>query len=151
MKHTHYIALITAAAIAIAGGAALARGEGPREPIEFGTLDLNSDGQITLEEMHAHGAARMARADSNGDGFLTLDEVQAAEAKRSGARAAKMFEHRDANADGKLSPDEMQGSERGDRRFSRADTDGNGAISQAEFDAAGAKMRHGQKPPRPVE
>ena len=45
-----------------------------------------------------------------------------------------------ANGDGVLSIDEMQSDKRADRRFDRIDSDSDGAISKAEFEAAKDKM-----------
>ena len=47
----------------------------------------------------------------------------------------------DANKDGKVSQEEIEGAREGGRFFHRADTDGDGAVSKAEFEAAAASMR----------
>ncbi|WP_299830764.1 EF-hand domain-containing protein [uncultured Roseobacter sp.] len=154
MKNTVFTGLIAATAIAVAGGAVYARGGHHGAPIDFETLDSNSDGQITKEEMQARGAARMASADTDGDGFLTKEELEAAGAERARAFASRMIERLDANADGKLSAEEMQKpdrAERAERRFDRVDTDGNGTISEAEFDAARANMKGHRKERAPAE
>lgn len=145
MKNTVFISLITAAAVAVAGGAALARSGHHGAPISFEALDTDADGQITKAEMAAHSAARRAQADTDGDGFLTLSEIEAAGAERASARAGKMMERLDANADGKLSAEEMQRPDRVARRFDRVDADGDGAITKAEFDAAQARAKGARK------
>ena len=144
MKNTVFLGLIAATAIAIAGGSALARGGLHGAPVDFETLDSNGDGQITLEEMQAERAARVARADTDGDGFLTQEELEAAASERAAAFASRMIERLDADEDGRLSAEEMQKperAERAERRFDRVDTNDDGAISQAEFDAAREKMK----------
>lgn len=59
------------------------------------------------------------------------------------ARADKLFDRLDVNHDGKIDAADRQlrQDQRRDARFARLDTDGNGAISKAEFAAAGEKMR----------
>lgn len=149
MKNTMFIGLIAATSIAIAGGAALARGDQDGASINFETLDTDNDGRITQEEMQNRGAARLAAADTDGDGFLTEAELAAAGAARAATFASRMIERLDTDADGQLSAAELQKPDRATRRFNRLDTDGDGGISQAEFDAARENMRErrgGQAP-----
>jgi len=113
------------------------RGEGP----DFSQLDVNKDGQITQSDIDASRQQRFAAADANGDDALSEDElIASAEARmqeRLGQRTKAMIERRDANKDGVLSQDELTPRESG-RMFKRMDKDGDGAITQAEFDAAKA-------------
>lgn len=53
------------------------------------------------------------------------------------ARADARFDRMDADKDGKLTPQDraVRGKDRADRMFAALDTDGNGQISRAEFDA----------------
>jgi Ca2+-binding EF-hand superfamily protein len=95
MKKTLISAL--ALSIALGVGAAMARGmqdHGPRTLPSFAELDRNGNGEVTLEDLQAFGAARRA-------------EMEAKRAERMKERAAKMDERRqrmfdrvDANGDG---------------------------------------------------
>lgn len=147
MKNTVFIGLIAATAIAVAGTAALARGDRHGPPAAFEELDINADGSITQEEMQTARAMKMASVDTDGDGFLSLEELEAGASERAKSRAGKMMERLDTNEDAKLSTEELEKPGRGDRRFQRADADGDGAITKAEYDAASAKMkkRHGHR------
>ncbi|MDW3225558.1 MAG: EF-hand domain-containing protein [Paracoccaceae bacterium] len=147
MKNTVFIGLVAATAIAIAGSAAMARGDRHGAPVAFETLDANADGAITPEEMQAARALRMSTVDTNGDGFLTLEELEAGAAERAKSRAGKIMERLDTNEDAKLSAEELEKPERADRRFNRVDADGDGEITKAEYDSAMSKMkkRHGHR------
>ncbi|WP_439154782.1 EF-hand domain-containing protein [Yoonia sp.] len=118
--------------------AAAAQGAGHQNRPDFATLDLNSDGGVTMEEMQAQGQARFTAADTDGDGALSVAEMTAAAQARAGARAAQMLERLDSNGDGLLQQAEMQprGGARLDRMFARLDADADGMISEAEFAAA---------------
>ncbi|WP_298921326.1 calcium-binding protein [uncultured Roseobacter sp.] len=145
MKNTVFIALIAATSISLAAGSAFAKGNRHGAPIDFEILDSDGDGKVTLEEMQAHGAARLAKVDADGDGFLTLPEIEAAASERAKQRASRMMDRLDADEDGKISAEELENSGRAERRFQRADKDGDGAVTKAEFDAAIAKMRKHHK------
>lgn len=115
---------------------------GPMEALpDFATLDTNGDGEISLDEVKAAAEARFAAADTNGDGALSQDELAAQILKRmqemAANGAARMIENLDKNGDGVLQPDEMQarGGDILDRMFARIDTNNDGQISQAEYDA----------------
>ena len=118
---------------------------------DFAVLDADANGQITAEELAAAQTARFATADANTDGGLSTDEIVAQiEARRAEmlqARAQRMIEEQDANADGLLQADELQdGREpRAAVIFAMLDTNEDGAVDQAEFDAGLAMMadRHG--------
>jgi len=83
--------------------------------------DLDGDGKVTLAETQTASKARFARMDTNRDGKVTKAELEAVQAKREAARAER-------------------GAGRGERFFGMMDRNGDGAVSQAEFDAA-AKAR----------
>jgi EF hand len=113
---------------------------------DFTALDADANGQITAEEMAAARSARFATADANTDGGLSAEEIiaqiEARRAEMLQARAQRMIEEQDANADGLLQADELQEG-RGPRAaviFAMLDTNEDGAVDQAEFDAGLAMM-----------
>lgn len=138
-----------AALLAIGGTAVWAdshRGSGgPRGGMpEFSSFDADGDGQVTLEELTAHREARFAALDGNGDGQVTLEEFQAEAMARASERAAQMFERLDADGDGQLGRDALEAQNRGpspERVIARLDKNDDGAISEAEFEAAKSRMQ----------
>lgn len=66
------VALATGAVLTTTSAQAQDRG-----PAVFEELDLNSDGQVTLEELEGQKAARFAAADTDGDGALSEAEMLA--------------------------------------------------------------------------
>ncbi|WP_156840731.1 EF-hand domain-containing protein [Novosphingobium aquimarinum] len=123
--------------------------------------DANGDGVITSAESQAKADAMFARMDANNDGKIDQADREARQADRK----AKMFAAMDADGNGAISRDEFMSHERphrrmgkndGDNRDARwggkrghrggmmamakmADTNNDGAISKAEFEAAHAK------------
>ncbi|OAN69818.1 hypothetical protein A8B78_21470 [Jannaschia sp. EhC01] len=150
--------------------------QGPPRMI-FQELDADGSGTVTLEEMQAAGSNRFAAADTDGDGALSREELLAQGAARMETRVDRLLERADADGDGQLSMAEMEearegrrGHGRGDhgdrggrggrdgrggpnpeRMFERMDADGDGEVTEAEFDAAVAQMlermgrRHGDR------
>jgi Ca2+-binding EF-hand superfamily protein len=128
---------------------------GPRLAEMFAAIDADQDGKVTQEELAAHRTAMFTAADSNGDGSLNADELAARQLARFNEqlqdRTARMIERMDDNGDGSLSPDEM-GEDPMENRFARIDTDNDGAISEAEAEAAAerfaehrGKRKHGMR------
>ncbi|GMN13420.1 EF-hand domain-containing protein [Altererythrobacter sp. MTPC7] len=151
------IAIGLASASLLVGGVAIAQqGPGDRAPMtrdqmvqktteRFAKMDVNGDGQISTADREARMAQRFAEADANGDGALTQEEMASARE----ARRAERTEQREARAAAGGGEERMgrrgggkHHGKRGGRggfgkaMMERADTDGNGAISQAEFQAA---------------
>lgn len=91
--------------------------------------------------------ALFARLDKNGDGKVSAEEMARARADLQTRRLDHMFARMDADHDGKISRDEaakaMDDRAEGRRgrhhgaMLAKLDKDGDGAISAAEFDAAG--------------
>ncbi len=118
------------------GAGPMAGAGGPGERPSFAELDTDGDGSITMAEVTARGAARFTEGDADGDGKLSAEELTAAivarAAERAAAGVARMIEQRDTDGDGALSQAEM-GGESGQRMFSRMDADDDGKISAEEF------------------
>ncbi len=139
MSHGLRLAALSAAMLMGAVSVADARSDADRPGFE--ALDSNGDGQLTKAEMDAHRAARFSRIDTDGDGLLSQAELEASGAERAERRARRIISHLDKDGDGKLSETEMRAGGRGDGRlFERADTNNDGTVSKAEFDAVSAKL-----------
>jgi len=155
-------ALALAAALASAGGAAMAQGgpmHGPRGSmggpmfgeLDFVAIDTDGNGSLSRAELQARAVAKLSAADTNSDGALDRDELIAALSDRQG-RLVALFtvDPAEEMADRLLAL--MGGTEAGrveiavmaDGRVNRllafADTDHDAAISKAEADAMQAKM-----------
>jgi Ca2+-binding EF-hand superfamily protein len=94
---------------------------------------------LAVAPLTAAAASRFAAADADRDGVLSRAEVE-----RSLPRLAPRFDEIDRNRDGNLSPDELRARPRRSgaaeggfaERFRRADSDGDGALTRAEAEAA---------------
>lgn len=124
--------------------------------------DADGNGTLTRTEAQAHAAEKFAKMDANGDGKLDASDRAAKRAEMH----AQAFERFDANKDGSISKAEWdkaaadRAAKRGEKRadagegkrgmrghhgkrgghhgmmMGKADTDGDKAISQAEFQTA---------------
>lgn len=153
MKTALLMAAITAGLVASVAQAADNDDRGRRGPERpgFEQLDLNGDGQLTLEELQGQHEARFAEMDANGDGTVTAEELAAKMTQAVVDRAAKMVERLDENGDGVLQADEMEPGERrgnmAERMFGHADANEDGVVTAEEFEAAmeDAKERGGRR------
>jgi Ca2+-binding EF-hand superfamily protein len=84
--------------------------QSPR-PSPFERADANKDGVITRDEVRVARTAAFTRMDTNRDGFLVREEMPPR-------------------------PKKHQGPKSGDDMLGRSDSNGDGAITKAEFDAA---------------
>lgn len=139
---------VGSAGIAMASQPDGAHAKGPRGPmLNLERADTNGDGEISLAEAKAQGAARFARMDVNADGSLDKADRE--------TMADQRFAKADANSDGEVTRDEMtaareareakfaerrdtRAAEREARMFETLDKDGSGGLSQAEMAAAKA-------------
>lgn len=135
----------------------------------FDEIDANADGKIEKAEMMQMPTRMFQQADTDGDGKISREELITRMQAQVEQRADRMLARLDTDEDGALSEDEMRDArknmkdrsgkddrkgkkdrkggkdrmDRGDRMermFDRADTNGDGALDKAEFDAAGEKM-----------
>lgn len=117
----------------------------PRLAKHFDALDANKDGRLERTEMRRHWRGHRGRHGAGGHPFVQLDtdkdgRISKAEAAAD-ARFAERFERMDVNADGFVDRADRQAAagKRRDAWFAAADTDGNGSLSKAEYDAAHAR------------
>src|SRR5574338_1241161 len=125
--------LIAAGLFLAAGtGAALAQGHGPGGMLM--AADANHDGNISRAEFDAARAARFAQMDANHDGSLQASERPqwGGGAQPTGATPAGA-QRGDTNGDGVISRAEYDAQ--AGRMFDRLDADHNGTITQAEITA----------------
>lgn len=158
MKKTITIAL--AAAGLTIGGAAIAqdRPERPdrgadmsradaeaRAAAAFARMDANSDGVLDTADREARQRARFDRMDADGNGQVSYEEMQAAREGQREARQARRAEAGERRGEagerrGRRGAHRMAmrgaGPQMMGQRLRQADTDGDNAISQAEFTAA---------------
>lgn len=96
----------------------------------FARMDANRDGTLSQADRAARKAAMFDRLDTDRSGAVSQAELEAQHAARAGKRPERMARRGNAPA-----LTEAQRAERRAERFARIDSDRNGGISRAEFDA----------------
>lgn len=135
---------------------------GPRNPTSrFEQLDADGDAGLTAQEVGEWRWGRLQGADDDGDGRVSLVEFQAAHgdgrlAPPRGGRGGKgsrprsyaeVLERHDVDSDEALQVSELPEFAR--ERLAGADANGDGVLSEAEWDAARADRRAGGRPGGP--
>ena len=118
------------------------------DPISFEQLDVDGNGEISKEEFDARYSAWIAAADASGDGMLQKEELEAYVMEQARAMIERnsdsMFNRLDSDGDGAVGDAELQEkmgrSRRDSRMFSWLDSDGSGSVSAEEFESASGKM-----------
>ena len=112
--------------------------------VMFDQLDADADGKVTAEEIAAARQARVTGLDANSDGLISASELAARTMEgmqaRADAMAARRIAAQDVDGDGMLSAAELATPPMPVALFDRMDSDKDGAISQAEYDAAKDRM-----------
>ena len=106
----------------------------------FERYDGNKDGVITQDEVDAIVAERFAEI-AGPDGTITLDQYRDAWTERSNRRQVRSFQRLDRDGDGSVTQSEYDNAS--DRMFSRLDRDGNGELTIQRPD--GRKADKGSK------
>ena len=150
ISHKKFGLGMVAAAVALAGSAAIADNMGKGGPgfmlggFDFAAADANKDGKVTKEEFDAWRAARVAGIDTDKDGKISVEELAAMNLKQmqamADARAQRMVKELDTDGDGKLSAAELVAHPMPMDVFALADTNKDGVVDQAEAEAAQRMM-----------
>lgn len=127
------------------GGMAGPGGMGPGgcAPMMLLTLDADQDGKITEEEFRAGHTQRFEALDTNHDGKISFEEMKAWRQPRNEQRMQAMFRRGDTDGDAAISRAEFDG--RADQRFDRLDADHDGVLTEDEIQAITANKRCGPK------
>lgn len=111
-------ALLLGLSLPLIANAAPAGDARPPQRPAMSALDTDKDGTVSKAEWKAATLKRFAETDTNKDGFISEKEM----ADEQDRRTAEMRKRRAAAA------------------FKRADQDGNGKISKAEYEASSQKL-----------
>ncbi|MGD9471303.1 MAG: EF-hand domain-containing protein [Novosphingobium sp.] len=96
----------------------------------FAQMDANGDGVINDADREARKGARFDALDSDGNGVLSREEFAAGQGMRGHGKGKDDM--------GRGKHDQMRGH--GGKMMERADANGDGSVSKAEFDAAHMAM-----------
>lgn len=143
MKNSNRLMLLgSAAALMLAVAAPVFADMGGPNMGIWPDADTNKDGSIDRAEFDIERTAHFKTVDANSDGFITEDEMKtfrdAMHAKMEGKQGdmgAKFLKRFDANADGKVT--EAEWPKKGRMTFAEADANKDGAVMADEL----AKMR----------
>lgn len=124
MKHLMATAMLSLAALTLSAFPSHAEDANKAAPVWFSAIDRNSDGIITLKEMHDARYQRFANVDADRDGLLSPTELKK---DRPWLRRFGWF---DANRDGRISIHEFEA--KGQSRFVMLDANGDGRVSLRE-------------------
>ncbi|MGC6499699.1 MAG: EF-hand domain-containing protein [Henriciella sp.] len=157
MRKRFEVAIIGLCVTGLMGYASAQVTEDPEPRPIWTTMDSDADGHISRDEMRANSLQRFESADMDGDGAVTLEEFQmareAARQARLAARQERLFDQLDTDQDGQISAAEFeaQNVQRRMRMFDRLDSNDDDMISATERAAvrAGRRPVRGPRPGRP--
>jgi len=114
---------------------------------KFKQMDANGDGRVTAAEYERFHEMKFQRSDLDRDGKLSAAECESAEAmdgrKVDKQAVATHLRIVDTDADGQISKSEADTYARS--TFARADRNGDGALSEGEFEDAYSAMKKESK------
>lgn len=101
----------------------------------FQRLDTDENGEISRQEIDAAHDALRAAMDSDGDGHISRQERRAHFRQVQDERRQEAFSRLDTDSDGAIGLAEFQAraQERAARQFARLDSDGDGVLDQKEL------------------
>lgn len=141
------LAIVGVAAVTLAGatGVALAdwgggrHGGGPGRAMMiehlFERVDADGDGRITAEEIAAAKSARVKEIDPDEDGRVARDDFIAAAVERAREMAERRFTSADSDGDGFVDRAAFEHGPRMERMMERLDEDGDGVITREEAES----------------